>query len=225
MTTILLVEDELALAKSLAQTLEATGAVVRLALNGEIALERFRRERPDLVLLDVMMPVMGGYETCAEIRKLDRDVPVIFLTALDSDADQIRGIELGGDDYVSKDTNDAVLLSRVRRALRRTDNIIGQTATAKIVIGSVVVDVDRRQVVDGTRVEELTRSEGGLIRCLASQRGEIFSVEKVFAFLRGKGYVGDESAVRAHVKNLRKKLGRAGDSIVTVKTFGYYLVK
>lgn len=205
--------------------LEGEGFAVRTARDGQDALDKFTERPPDLVLLDVMMPKMNGFLVCEEIRRRDATVPIIFLTAKDTDADQIRGIELGGDDYVSKDTNDAVLLSRVRRALRRTDNIIGQTATAKIVIGSVVVDVDRRQIVDGTRVEELTRSEVGLIRCLASQRGEIFSVEKIFAFLRGKGYVGDESAVRAHVKNLRKKLGRAGDSIVTVKTFGYYLVK
>lgn len=205
--------------------LEGEGFTVRTARDGQDALDKFTERPPDLVLLDVMMPKMNGFLVCEEIRRRDATVPIIFLTAKDTDADQIRGIELGGDDYVSKDTNDAALLSRVRRALRRTDNIIGQTATAKIVIGSVVVDVDRRQIVDGTRVEELTRSEVGLIRCLASQRGEIFSVEKIFAFLRGKGYVGDESAVRAHVKNLRKKLGRAGDSIVTVKTFGYYLVK
>lgn len=205
--------------------LEGEGFAVRTARDGQDALDKFTERPPDLVLLDVMMPKMNGFLVCEEIRRRDATVPIIFLTAKDTDADQIRGIELGGDDYVSKDTNDAVLLSRVRRALRRKDNIIGQTATAKIVIGSVVVDVDRRQIVDGTRVEELTRSEVGLIRCLASQRGEIFSVEKIFAFLRGKGYVGDESAVRAHVKNLRKKLGRAGDSIVTVKTFGYYLVK
>lgn len=199
MTTILLVEDELALAKSLAQTLEATGAVVRLALNGEIALERFRRERPDLVLLDVMMPVMGGYETCAEIRKLDRDVPVIFLTALDSDEDQIRGLEVGGDDYVLKSVSDEVLLARVRKALERSARLRPSAAP-----------------------DSLTRTEGAIYQLLKSDPRRYFSYDDIASAVFGEGYVLDESTVRAHVSHLRRKLS-PNETIETKRGFGFRL--
>lgn len=199
MTSVLLAEDELALAKSLAQTLEAAGMDVRLALNGEIALGHFKRERPDLVLLDVMMPVMDGYETCAEIRKLDRDVPVVFLTALDSDADQIRGLEVGADDYVVKTTSDEVLLARIRKALVRTARL---KSTAM--------------------PDELTRAEGAVYQLLKSAPGRFFTYDEIAAAICGEGCRLDESTIRVHVGHLRKKLA-SGEEVETKRGFGFRL--
>lgn len=199
MISVLLAEDELALAKSLAQTLEAAGMDVRLALNGEIALGHFKRERPDLVLLDVMMPVMDGYETCAEIRKLDRDVPVIFLTALDSDADQIRGLEVGADDYVVKTTSDEVLLARIRKALERTARF-----------RSVPVP------------ETLTRTEAVIYQLLKSAPRHYFAYDEITEALCGEGYTLDATTVRVHVSRLRKKLPQ-GETIEARRGFGFCL--
>ena len=199
MTSVLLAEDELALAKSLAQTLEAAGLVVHLALNGEIALEHFRRERPDLVLLDVMMPVMDGYAACAEIRKLDHDVPIIFLTALDSDADQIRGLEVGADDYVVKTTSDGVLLARIRKAIARTAHLKPAAAP-----------------------DELTRTEGAIYQLLKSDTRRFFTYDEITAAICGEGYNLDESTVRVHVSHLRKKL-TSTETLETKRGFGFRL--
>ena len=199
MTSVLLAEDELALAKSLAQTLEASGMDVRLALNGEIALGHFKRERPDLVLLDVMMPVMDGYETCAEIRKLDRDVPVIFLTALDSDADQIRGLEVGADDYVVKTTSDEVLLARIRKALERMARLRPLKAP-----------------------ESMTRTEATIYGLLKSAANGFVSYDEIRRAVCGEGYTLDEHAIRVHISNMRKKLP-AGESVDAKRGFGFRL--
>lgn len=197
MTTVLLAEDDLSLAKSLAQTLEATGLSVRIALNGQIALERFRRERPDLVVLDVMMPVLNGYETCAEIRKVDRHVPIVFLTALDSDDDQIRGLEVGADDYVMKTASDEVLLARIKKALGRAVRV--QPAMAP---------------------ESMTRTEAVIYQLLRSLPDRFVSYGEIKEAICGDGYRIDENAIRVHVSRLRKKLS-AGESIEAKRGFGF----
>lgn len=200
MTSVLLAEDELSLAKSLAQTLEAAGMSVRLALNGDIALEHFKRERPDLVLLDVMMPVMDGYATCAEIRKLDRDVPIIFLTALDSDADQIRGLEVGADDYIVKTTSDEVLLARIRKATERAARLKPATAP-----------------------DVLTRTEGAIYQLLKSDPRRFFTYDEIAAAICGEGYKLDEITVRVHIGHLRKKLPST-ETLETKRGFGFRLL-
>ena len=197
MISVLLAEDELTLAKSLAQTLEAAGMSVTLALNGRLALERFRRERPDLVLLDVMMPVMDGYETCVEIRKLDRNVPIVFLTACDADTDQIRGLEVGGDDYIVKTTSDEVLLARIRKAVERVARL--QPAAAP---------------------ESMTRTESAIYRLLKSMPNRHVAYDEIKRAVTGEGYAIDEDAIRVHVSRLRKKLS-AGESIDAKRGFGF----
>lgn len=199
MNTILLAEDDLMLAKSLAQTLEAAGMSVKLALNGRIALERFKQERPDLVLLDVMMPIMDGYEACREIRKIDRNVPIIFLTALESDADQIRGLEIGADDYVVKTTSDELLLARIRKTIERMSSLQPLTAP-----------------------QALTRMEALLYRLFKSARDRYVAYDDIKRAVLDDGYVVDESAIRVHVSRLRKKL-LPGESIESKRGFGFRL--
>jgi len=226
MSSILLVDDDAAIRRTFRVLLEGEGYAVRVARNAEDALAKLSEARPDLVLLDVMMPGRNGFAVCGEIRKTDKLLPVLFLTALDSEADQVRGFGLGADDYISKTTGDAELLARVRRALDRAVAYSASQGNARTVkIGAVTVDFDRHVILDGDKTTSLTASESDLLRCLSGRRGEICGMAEIFAFLRGTGYLGDIAAIRMLVMRLRRKLGRAGDMVANVPNVGYYLVK
>lgn len=226
MQSILLVDDDAAIRRTFRALLEGEGYAVRVARNADDALAKIAETRPDLVLLDVMMPGRNGFAACAEIRKNDNLLPVLFLTALDAEADQVRGFGLGADDYISKATGDAELLARVRRALDRAAAYSSAKSASRTVrLGSVEVDLDRHTVTDGKTTTTLTTSESDLLRCLASRRGEMFTADEIFSFLRGEGYVGDAAAIRMLVMRLRRKLGRAGDMVGNIPNSGYYLVK
>lgn len=225
MAEILLADDERTVREGLKALLVGEGYSVRTARDGAEAFARFSEKRPDAVLLDVMMPKLNGFKACEEMRALDPLVPVVFLTAKDSEADQIRGMGLGADDFISKSAGDEVLLARLRRALERADAFTAAGKDARIIrLGRVSVDLDRRTVDGGGRQETLTASEADLLRCLASSPGKPFSTDRILSFLRGEGYVGDPAAVRMHVMNLRRKLGPAGAMIANLQNAGYYLV-
>jgi len=226
MSSILLVDDEAAIRRTFRVLLEGEGHDVRVARNADEALAKLAEARPDLVLLDVMMPGRNGFAVCAEIRRTDKLLPVLFLTAMDAEADQVRGFGLGADDYISKATGDAELLARIRRALDRSAAYASMHGNARTLkLGAAEVDFDRHVVRDGDKETALTTSESELLRCLASRRGEMFAANDIFSFLRGDGYVGDPATIRVHVMNLRRKLGRAGDMIANVPNAGYYLVQ
>ena len=226
MQSILLVDDDAAIRRTFRALLEGEGYAVRVARNADDALAKIAEARPDLVLLDVMMPGRNGFAARAEIRKTDKLLPVLFLTALDAETDQVRGFGLGAEDYISKTTGDAELLARVRRALDRAAAYSSAKDEPRTIrLGSVEVDFDRHVVTDGKKSATLTTSESDLLRCLASRRGEMFTADEIFSFLRGEGYVGDPATIRVHVMNLRRKLGRAGDMVCNVPNSGYYLVK
>jgi len=226
MPSILLVDDDAAIRRTFRVLLEGEGYAVRVARNADDALAKLSEARPDLVLLDVMMPGRNGFAVCEEIRRTDKLLPVLFLTAMDAEADQVRGFGLGADDYIPKTTGDAELLARIRRALDRAAAYSSARSDSRTVrLGAATVDFDRHVVSDGGKATSLTTSESELLRCLASRRGEMFSANDIFSFLRGEGYVGDPATIRMHVMNLRRKLGRAGDMVVTVPNSGYYLVK
>ena len=225
MAEILLADDERAVREGLKAMLVGEGFSVRTARDGADALAKFAEKRPDAVLLDVMMPKMNGFMACRQMRELDSLVPVVFLTAKDSEADQVRGMGLGADDFISKSAGDEVLLARLRRALARADAFAVAGRGGRVLrLGRVRVDIDRRLVEDGGRTETLTASEADLLRCLASSPGEPFSADRILSFLRGEGYVGDPSTVRMHVMNLRRKLGPAGAMVANLQNAGYYLV-
>ena len=171
------------------------------------------------------MPKKNGFAVCEELRRLDPLVPVIFLTAKDAEVDQVRGIALGADDFVSKSAGEEVLLARLRRALERAEGMKARNLAGRILrLGSVEVDLERRTVRDGDSAETLTASEADLLRCLASDPGRPFSADEILSSLRGEGYVGDPATVRMHIMNLRRKLGRAGSMIANLQNAGYYLV-
>lgn len=196
---ILIVDDERVMRESLSRVLEEAGYSAVAAASGEEALGAFAAHRPDLVLLDVMMPGLDGYATCVEMRKLDREAPVVFLSALDSDVDQIKGLEAGADDYVSKVSSERLLLARIEKAIARSVRFSAISAPPS-----------------------MTRTEAGIFRLLESKRGAYFTYREIFDAICGEGYVADEGAIRVHVSHLRKKLP-SGLSIEAKRGLGYAL--
>ena len=180
--------------------LENVGYSVRTARDGIAALGQVRSKRPDLILLDVMMPLMDGFRVCEEIRKRDRDLPIVFLTAKDTDEDQVLGLEVGADDFVSKSSNSAVLIVRIRKALERAERFMGNAAP-----------------------DDLTKTEADIFRLLASERGRYFTALEIFSAIRGEGYAGDDGNLRSHVSRLRGKLPH-GVAIDVMRGRGYALV-
>ena len=224
MPEILLVDDERALREGLKAVLTGEGYRVRTACDGKSCLARIAEHRPDLVLLDVMMPKANGFFACEEIRKADSQLPVIFLTAKDSEADQVRGIGLGADDYVSKTAGEAVLLARIRRAIMRQEAAVPSAGETDLVIriGEASVNISSLTVSFGGReAARLTRTECDILRILDAERGRYFRLDEIIAGLRGKGYACEDAMVYMHISNLRRKLGRAGRLICCMRSVGY----
>ncbi|RJX23507.1 MAG: DNA-binding response regulator [Dethiobacter sp.] len=201
---ILLVEDEKTLSKALKFNLEKEGFCVEVAFDGEEALSAMSREEPDLVILDLMLPKIDGYEVCRSIRR-DSDVPIIMLTARDEDIDKILGLELGADDYMTKPFNARELLARIKAILRRT---VPQTAAGKkiIKIGDLQIDIIKHKVTIKGREVALTSKEYTLLLFLASNRGKVYSREQLLEEIWGEDYSGDVRTVDVHVRHLREKI-------------------
>ena len=227
MAEILVVDDERALRDGIKAVLSGEGFEVRTARDGDEALKKIAEKRPDLVLLDVMMPKMNGFRCCEGIRETDRVLPVVFLTAKDAEADQVRGLSLGADDFVSKSASDAVLLARINRALERT-NAIGESVRsasgAMIAIGAVRVDMKTFAVTEkDEEIARLTKTEADMLRFLAAHRGELVVADDIITELRGNGFACEDAMLYMHMCNLRKKLGSAGPMIVNKRGVGYIL--
>ena len=227
MAEILIVDDERAIREGLKMSLASEGFAVRTARDGDDALKKIREHKPDLVLLDVMMPRMNGFVACESSRKEDKLLPVIFLTAKDSEADQVRGIGLGADDYISKDCGDAMMLTRINRALART-NAIGESVRSAsgtmIAIGAVSVDMKTFAVTEkGEEIARLTKTEADILRLLDSHRGELVVQDDIITDLRGNGFACEDTMLYMHISNLRKKLGSASSVIVNKRGVGYGL--
>lgn len=220
---VLIAEDEPSARRGFRALFEGEGYVVRTARDGEDALAKFNERRPDAVLLDVMMPKMNGIAACAEIRKSDSLVPILFFTAMPSDVGAVRALGLGADDYIDKAKSPEELLARVAAVLRRASS--ARPRADVLSLGGVTVDFATMTAYGEGVSEELTKSESLFLRLLASERGKCFSFDEIFAALRGEGYVGDDNAVRCIAKRLKTKLGRAGELIANARGVGYKLVK
>ena len=229
MSEILIVDDERAIREGLKMTLSSEGFEVRTARDGDDALKKIAERKPDLVLLDVMMPRMNGFLACEAIRKEDNLLPVIFLTAKDSEADQVRGIGLGADDYISKDCSDAVMLACIRRSLSRSKSIVEKVENkrgAMIRVGRVSVDPKSYKVMlDKDDIARLTKTEADLLEIFNSRRGGYFTSDQLIEMLRGQGFACTDSMLYTHISNLRRKLGRAGDMLTCERGAGYCLLK
>jgi DNA-binding response OmpR family regulator len=220
---ILVVDDEAKILKLVRSYLEQSGFTVVEAGDGQMALIQARREKPDLVVLDLGLPGIDGLEV-ARILRRERETPIIMLTARIEDTDKIVGLELGADDYITKPFNPRELVARVRAVLRRTS---GAAPTAEILrAGALVLDVGAHQVTLDDRALELTPTEFDLLAVLLQNPGRAFTRLELLDRVQGDAYEGYERTIDAHIKNLRAKLGddpRHPRYIQTVFGVGYKL--
>jgi DNA-binding response OmpR family regulator len=222
---VLIVDDEPPIVDMLAYNLKRANYEVLIARDGEEALEQARREQPDLIILDLMLPRLDGLEVCRALRR-ERDVPIIMLTARDAEVDRVVGLELGADDYVVKPFSVRELMARVKSVLRRTAPRPAETAPATLQVGRLTVDAARHEARLGDAGLEVTALEFALLYTLARHAGQVLSREQLLEQVWGYDYYGDLRVVDAAVKRLRAKLRQAApetEIIVTVRGVGYKL--
>ena len=222
---ILVADDEPNIVRLLRLYLGHEGYEVVSASDGREALDRFRQDRPDLVLLDLMMPGLGGFEVCTEIRK-QSSVPVLMLTARSDDVDKIVGLEVGADDYVTKPFNPREVVARVKAALRRRDwdrREDGDGGGGAVSVGNLTLDPASRDVtVDGGRVR-LRQREFDLLHAFLRHPNVALGRERLLSMVWGQDYYGDTRTIDVHVAWLRDKLAAADAKIETVWGIGYKL--
>lgn len=219
---ILLVEDERSLREPLAFLLEREGYVVSTAKDGPGALAAFDRDNPDLILLDLMLPGLSGTEVCRQIRTKS-SVPIIMLTAKDSEVDIVVGLELGADDYVTKPYSSRELLARMRAVLRRKNDVEG-AADSVLTAGEVTMDVERHSVTVRGDAVALPLKEYELLEVLLRNAGSVLTRGQLMDRVWGADYVGDTKTLDVHVKRIRGRIERDPSSpvmLLTVRGLGY----
>ena len=218
---ILIVEDEAKIARTLSLYLERAGFKVTISPTGSDALPAFRREQPDLVVLDLGLPGMDGLDVARGIRHAG-NTPIIMLTARSEEADKLIGLELGADDYVTKPFSPREVVARVRTVLRRTQP--APTQPEAITVGKISLDPARRTVQVSDRAVELTPSEFELLSAFVRRPGQVFTRMQLLDLTQGEAYEGYERTIDQHIKNLRKKIEPDSSNphyILTVHGVGY----
>ena len=226
---ILVVDDEKLIVKGLAFSLEQDGNKVDTAFDGEEALQKIRENEYDMILLDLMLPKLNGYEVCEKVREFSA-VPIIMLTAKSEDTDKITGLDCGADDYMTKPFNVLELKARINAVMRRmsskpADNEAPNEKKKLITVGSIVLDTDNRRCVINEKEYNLTSKEFEILALLCQNPGVIFSREKLLNIVWGSGYPGDVRTVDVHVRRLREKIEPNPGEPVYVHTkwgAGYY---
>jgi len=220
---ILIVEDEPAIVTLIRFNLEKAGFQTDVSYDGEEAIARLQEETYDLIVLDVMLPKMDGMEVCKKIRQDDNFVPILMLTAKDSEYDKIYGLEMGADDYLTKPFSPKELIARIQAILRRTDR--SKTyEDENLKIGDLVISPKRFEAHFKGELLELTRKEFELIAYLTAHKGQILSREQLLSAVWGYDFVGDTRIVDVQVSNLREKIEvdtKKPQYIKTVRGFGY----
>ena len=221
MSKILIVEDDLSIQALLHDFIQEAGHSVTLASDGVEALAKYSEQDFDLVLLDIMLPKIDGYGVCEVIRQKS-DVPIIMLTALDGEENQIRGLDLQADDYITKPFSMPVLLRKIAAVLRRSSK---QTDTPQTMnYKNLTLDLDGYKVYAGGEVIDLTPREFEILRELLANRGRILTRQNLLQAIWKYEFFGEERIIDTHIKNLRKKLG-AADYIETIRGVGYRIDK
>jgi DNA-binding response OmpR family regulator len=221
MATILVVDDEANIQELTRLYLSNNGHDVLSAQDGEEALRVARTEGPDLMVLDLMLPKVDGFDVCRQLRRDGDDLPIIMLTARDDDVDKIVGLELGADDYVTKPFNPRELVARVEAILRRTT---GQATPSTLHLGDVVLDADAREVRVGDCAVQLRLKEFDLLTTLMEECNVVLSREQLLERVWGYDFYGDTRTVDVHIARLRDKLADSDLEIETVWGVGYKLV-
>jgi len=221
MKPILIVEDEKDIADLIAYHLGQSGFSVISALDGPSGLERAKKERPGLIILDLMLPGMDGKDVCRALKSnpLTQSIPILMLTAKTEEMDRVVGFELGADDYVTKPFSPRELVLRVKAILRRKE--VSREGEKIIQIGDLLIDFDRHHVSIKKSSIALTSTEFKLLAELASNRGRVQTRERLLDKVWGYTYEGYARTVDTHVRRLREKLGSSGDSIETIRGVGY----
>jgi len=220
---VLVVEDESDIADLIVFHLKREGYPTRVVSTGKEALRAIERERPALILLDLMMPEVDGLEVCRRLKRdsESRTIPIIMVTARGEESDIVVGLELGADDYITKPFSPKVLMARVKTVLRRTEPVDGN----QLVIGggAIAIDAQRHVVlVEGEEIE-LTLTQYRLLHFLALRPGFVRTRDQMVSAVRGEGAVLSSRVIDVHVAALRQKLGEYGDLIETVRGVGYRL--
>ena len=233
MQKILIVEDEPNIRELVLYNLSQNGYAGLAAEDGLQGLAMARGEKPDLILLDIMLPGKNGYDICKELRAEGSKTPIIMLTAKNEEIDKVLGLEFGADDYISKPFGIRELMARIKAVLRRYEvspdqeasaNGSGTAVDAGIIIGDLIINIDRHEVKLAGRPIELTLKEFELLRVLAENRGRVMTRDQLLDKVWGFEYIGETRTVDVHVRYLRKKLGdedNEGKYIQTVRGVGY----
>ncbi len=215
---IILAEDERIIRTAVASLLTRAGYCVRTAADGEKALELYRERRPDLMILDVMMPRMDGFAVCEEIRAIDAQTPVVFLTQLEGEKPELRALEAGGDNYIAKTVSDELLLARTAAALRTR----GRVRTDEFDFSGWRVNT-RTLSMSTARGDTacLSKREASLLEWFAAHPGEVFSRDFLLLKFWDEGYRAGDSSLSVAIMRLREKLSPAGSCIMSVRSRGY----
>ncbi|MCH9774062.1 MAG: response regulator transcription factor [Bacteroidetes bacterium] len=218
--TILLVDDEPDILDIISYNLKAEGYKVKTASSGREGVEKAKKVRPDLILLDVMMPEMDGIEACEQIRKtpgLEHTI-IAFLTARGEDYSQVAGFEVGADDYIAKPVKPKVLTSRLKALLRRRP-LEPATSEERTTLGDMVIDIERYHIEIKGKVVELPRKEFELLGLLASKPGKVFTRDEIMDRIWGTQVIVGGRTIDVHIRKLREKIGV--ERIKTIKGVGY----
>jgi len=221
MSTILVADDEHNIFQLAKLYLGKEGFRVLHAADGKAALQRVADDRPDLILLDIMLPELDGWEVCRRLRQDRNDIPIIMLTARDDDVDKVVGLELGADDYVTKPFNPRELVARIKAVLRRVE--IGPKVPPAMELGNLQLDSARREVRVDDNLVSLRPKEFDLLWAFVQNKGLVLSRDQLLDSVWGYDFYGDTRTVDVHVANLREKLANSGVAIETVWGIGYKL--
>jgi two-component system, OmpR family, alkaline phosphatase synthesis response regulator PhoP len=220
MPEILVIDDEANILELIKLYLEGEGFRVQTAGSGEEALGKMGSIHPDLIILDIMMPGINGFEVCQHIRK-SSNVPIIMLTARKEDTDKIVGLEIGADDYLTKPFNPRELVARVKAVIRRTR--MGLQPSDVITLGKLQIQIPKQEVTVNGQPVRLRTKEFALLSVLAQNKDVVFSREKLLEKVWGFDYYGETRTVDVHVNHLREKITASGVNIETVRGAGYKL--
>jgi len=225
MEKILIVEDDNDIRELIAFNLEMSGFEVLKCENGEDALDMALETTPNLILLDIMLPAIDGFEVCSQMKKKSRlkDIPIIMLTARTDDEDIIHGLETGADDYITKPFQPKILMARIKTALRRkSDNTKSEKKILNI--NGINIDHDRHEVKLHEENIHLSVTEFSILEYLAQNPGFVYSRNQIIDRVKGNGYAVTERSVDVQILGIRKKLGDHGKFIETVRGIGYRMV-
>ena len=223
MTKILIVEDEESVIDPLELLLSKEGFTIETARNGREALEKFEKVLPDLVLLDLMIPTISGTEVCRQIRAKSQ-VPIIMLTAKDTEVDKVVGLELGADDYIVKPYSKAELVARIKAVLRRQGGEVTSEVSGVITAGPISIDIDRHLVMINGAATSLPLKEFELLEFLLRNKGRVLTRTQLIDRVWGSDYFGDTKTLDVHIKRLRAKIENDPANpvyIQTIRGLGY----